>query len=152
MIEITYDEKITTAPVERKIMHSYEETIDATLLTYSLEEIIMEKLRGILQKTKKSHEKNWTRSRARDYYDLWNIFRSFGSELDLDVIRTFLPVKCRVKDVNFNNVDDFFDPWMIKKTAKDWDGHLSYLVSDLPDFDIVKEELYNDVSIIISGV
>lgn len=150
MVEITFDESIVTPPVARQIIHSYEEAIDSTLQTYSLEEIVIEKLRGILQKTKKSYEKSWTRSRARDYYDLWNIFRSYKNELNFESIRTFLPEKCLAKDVSFSSVDDFFDPTMIEQTLKDWDTHLHYLVSSLPDFGIVKSELYHELSKILA--
>ena len=50
MIEVTHDELVLTPPVERRIIHSYGETINSRLLTYSLEEIVVEKLRGILRR------------------------------------------------------------------------------------------------------
>lgn len=150
MIEITFDESIVTTPVERKLMHSYEELINATILAYSIEEIVIEKLRAILQKTKKSHERSWTMSRARDYYDLWNIFKTYRTDLELEAIQAFLPEKCSTKNVGFNNVDDFFDPMMIKQTVENWNVHLHYLVSDLPNFDVVKRELYDQLSSTIS--
>ncbi|NGX54990.1 MAG: hypothetical protein KR126chlam2_00611 [Chlamydiae bacterium] len=149
MIEITFDEAVAILPEERKIMHAYEEMIEAKILTYSLEEIVIEKLRGILQKTKKSHERSWTRSRARDYYDLWNIFRVYQERLNFETIHKFLPEKCRAKDVTFTGVDDFFDSAMIEQTIKDWRHHLYYLVSDLPEFEIVKNELRNDLETLI---
>ena len=69
MVEITVDEKVLADPVERAVMHEYGEDFDARILVYSLEEIIAEKLRAILQHAQRLKERGWGRSRARDYYD-----------------------------------------------------------------------------------
>ncbi|MBN1914816.1 MAG: nucleotidyl transferase AbiEii/AbiGii toxin family protein [Parachlamydiales bacterium] len=69
MIEISREETIVFKPVVKGILHNYEEIIEQNILIYSLEEIILEKLRAILQHIKKLHERDWTRSRARDYME-----------------------------------------------------------------------------------
>ena len=62
-------------------IHDYEESLEAKVRTYSLEEIIAEKLRAVLQQTRTLRERGWTRSRARDYYDIWRILRNYRSQL-----------------------------------------------------------------------
>ena len=51
-------------------MHEYGEPLSAELQVYSLEEIVAEKLRALLQQAKMFERHGWSRSRARDYYDL----------------------------------------------------------------------------------
>lgn len=67
MLEITMKERVLLPLKSRKIIHNYGEKFDLTANVYSLEEIISEKLRAILQYTKKLHENDWARSRTRDY-------------------------------------------------------------------------------------
>lgn len=78
-IEITMQETVLFPLVAKQIIHPYDERIDTPIQTYFLEEIILEKLRAILQKTKKLHKEGRDRSRTRDYYDLWRIFTTFES-------------------------------------------------------------------------
>lgn len=70
MIETTVDEKIVMPAPKRKILHDYGEPLEAEVRVYALEEIVSEKLRAILQHVEKLGKRGWSRSRARDYYDL----------------------------------------------------------------------------------
>ncbi len=140
MIEIS-NEKVLLEPVIKPLLHPYGEAIDLRLSLYSLEEIIIEKLRAILQHTKKLHERDWSRSRARDYYDLWRIFGMFEDQLDREVISTNLPLKCSYKEVLFTEPLDFFDEKMVRYVSKTWNQWLSPLVPHLPDCDTVIGEL-----------
>ena len=132
MAEITVTEVIVRPLVEKKLIHGYGENLDCSVLVYSLEEIIAEKLRAILQFTKKLHERSWTRSRVRDYYDLWNIFRTFNAEINYNIIKDILERKCAVKNITFSNVDDFFQPIAITEVNKTWETWLKSLVIQLP--------------------
>ena len=64
MIEITFDEKLIKSSINLPVIHEYGETLDATLQVYTLEEIIAEKLRAILQNIQIFERKGWVRSRA----------------------------------------------------------------------------------------
>ena len=44
---------------------------------YSLEEVIAEKLRAILQQAGMSERCGWSRSSAREYYDLWQVLDTY---------------------------------------------------------------------------
>ncbi len=94
MIEISCNEDVLLQPITKPLLHPYGEPIELPMPLYSLEEIIIEKLRAILQHTKKLYEKDWSRSRARDYYDLWRVLGMFEDQLNLEVINTNLPLKC----------------------------------------------------------
>ncbi len=82
-VEITTQELVVLPPQERKIIHSYTEELNASILTYQIEEIIAEKIRAILQFAKKLHEGGWGRSRVRDYYDLWRILDKYQDSIDI---------------------------------------------------------------------
>ena len=82
-IEITMDEPILSPVESRTIIHDYDEPLEARVKVYSLEEIVSEKLRAVLQQTEALREGRWIRSRARDYYDIWRILGSFRSHMQL---------------------------------------------------------------------
>lgn len=141
MIEISCNEAVLLEPISKPLIHPYGELIDLQMNLYSLEEIILEKLRAILQHTKKLHERDWSRSRARDYYDLWRIFGMFEKGIDLEVIKENLPIKCSHKQVSFKEPTDFFDEKMIGYVSKTWNQWLGPLIVDLPDSQDILEEL-----------
>jgi predicted nucleotidyltransferase component of viral defense system len=73
MLEVTVDEPVLRPAPRRKITHEYGEKLDVQVAVNSLEEIVAEKLRAILQHQNKLDERGWSRSRACDYYDLWRV-------------------------------------------------------------------------------
>lgn len=150
MIEISKDEKILLQPAKKVLLHDYGETFTPEIQVYSLEEIILEKLRAILQHTKKIYERDWSRSRARDYYDLWRIFETFERHIDLEIIHEFLPLKCSSKNVFYNTAEDFFDEKMILHVRNTWTQWLSPLVSDLPNVELILQVLRSKITTIIS--
>ena len=82
MIEATVDERILTPVEKRRVIHEYGEPLEAEVQVYSLEEIVAEKLRAILQQADLEFERRgWIRSRARDYYDLWRVFGAYNSSI-----------------------------------------------------------------------
>ena len=109
-IEITMQESILFPPVMKKIIHPYDEQIDTSIQIYSLEEIVLEKLRAILQKTKKLHEEGRDRSRTRDYYDLWRIFTTFESSLYFDDFSRLLEKNANLKMCILKDLNHFLIP------------------------------------------
>lgn len=140
-IEITMQESVLFPTMTKQMIHPYDEEIDTPIQTYSLEEIVLEKLRAILQKTKKLHEEGRDRSRVRDYYDLWRIFTTFESELYFDKFSLLLQKKCDPKKVLFTGAESFFDPVMMETVKRTWNQWLGNLVSDLPECSRVISEL-----------
>jgi predicted nucleotidyltransferase component of viral defense system len=141
MVEVSMDEPVIK-PVQRlPIIHEYGEPLTDQVLVYSLEEIVAEKLRAILQHVEKLQTRGWSRSRARDYYDLWRVFNSYGEKLDLSDFASFLHEKCSVRGVAFERADDFFQKGMLKYVETTWEQWLGPLVPDLPSFQSVMKEL-----------
>lgn len=141
MIEITRDEIVLLEPSSKAIHHIYDEPIEQQVIVYLIEEIILEKLRAILQYTKKLHERDWTRSRARDYYDLWRIFSTFQDQLVINGLPLLLQQKCEHRQVSFQDADAFFDEKTLLHVEKTWHQWLVPLVSELPEYKLVIAEL-----------
>lgn len=145
MIEITMAEAVLLPTIAKPILHNYGEQIHETINAYSLEEIVAEKLKAILQHTIKLHEQDWTRSRARDYYDLYSIFQKFGSQINLPLIKQTLLKKCELKGISFQNAEDFFEELMLNETEKTWQQWLGPLVKTLPTHKITIGSLKKQV-------
>ena len=141
MIEVSFSEELLFPPNHQPIFHDYGESIQQEVLVYSLEEIVIEKLRSILQHTKKLHEKGWTRSRTRDYYDLYRLQQYNPTLFEEGILVPYLRKKCDSKQVSFHSIDDFFDPRFLKEVQKDWVEHLGYLMKELPPLQEVLETL-----------
>lgn len=151
MVEITRNEPVLIAPLEREAITPYGNLLDnmnSGLKVYALEEIIAEKLRAILQNIKKLHEIGWSRSRVRDYYDLWRILNDYKNEINLKALPELTNKKCKLKDVSFEKVDDFFDALLIENAKKDWEQWLKPLVNNLPEFDLVISELKEQLVVV----
>jgi len=140
-IEITHDEPVLLAPLQRDIIHGYEEEIDGRLLTYSLTEIVAEKMRALLQTQQKLILRGWNRPRARDYYDLWRILRDFNPSIDKDALREMLKRKSAHRGVTYVSLDDFFTIELLAQAHRHWEGTLRPFVPELPGCADVLAEL-----------
>jgi predicted nucleotidyltransferase component of viral defense system len=150
MVEVSVDEEILKPTESRKIIHEYGEPIESQVRVYALEEIIAEKLRAILQHVEKLEKRGWSRSRARDYYDIWRILGTYREQMDLSNFASLLEKKCAYKGVSFSKVDDFFSENMISYVERTWEQWLGPLVLSLPSFDTVISEVHQQVSILLS--
>ncbi|MEA2053573.1 MAG: nucleotidyl transferase AbiEii/AbiGii toxin family protein, partial [Candidatus Thermoplasmatota archaeon] len=80
-LDITLDEKVITEPVLKVVDSRYPDIGRYNIGVYSLEEILVEKTRSILQ-----------RGKSRDYYDVWMLLKV--KKFDLKEIRKLLIEKC----------------------------------------------------------
>lgn len=150
MVEIAVDEELLKPYVKKTIFHNYEESLEAQVLVYSLEEIVAEKLRSILQHEKIFKRRGWTRSRARDYYDLWRILAAHRTYLDVSDFSTFLNKKCIIREVTFSEPDDFFPEGMLSFVEKTWKQWLGPLVPNLPPYKTVIDELRPQIASLLA--
>ena len=141
MVEITVDEKILKPALKRKIIHQYDESLEAEIKTYSLEEIVAEKLRAILQNVAMLERRGWNRTRGRDYYDLWRILSTYKDDMDFTEFISFLRDKCMERDVVFSGPEDFFNSDMLALVENNWNQSLEHLVPNLPTSKSVISEL-----------
>ena len=140
-VEITMDEPVIQRVERRPVLHDYGEALDADIQVYALEEIVAEKLRAILQQTRRLDEGTWFRSRARDYYDIWRILQEFRDEMDLTDFRSMLDRKCDVRDVSCAGPDDFFADDIVSDVVARWEDSLGPLVPELPGIRTVIPDL-----------
>lgn len=141
MIEITVDEPVKIKPERRQIIHGYGEKIFQEILVYSIEEIVAEKMRAILQHLQKLEGRGWSRSRARDYYDLWKILNHYPGPLRMEILPNLFLEKCKVRKVDFSGPEKFFDKVLLDYVAKTWEQWLGPLVLELPPFEPVIDNL-----------
>lgn len=135
-VEVSRDETLAFPIQERGILHEYGESILQKINTYSLEEILAEKFRGILQNQAKFKVKGWVRSRVRDFYDLWHILNDFKGSLNLQGFEEAFVQKCLAKNLHFKNYQQFFNQAeYLLEVKRDWEQHLQGLVNELPDFE-----------------
>jgi predicted nucleotidyltransferase component of viral defense system len=141
MVETAVDEKVLKPPCRRRVIHEYGEPIEAQIQVYALEEIIAEKLRAILQHQRSLQQRGWSRSRARDYYDIWRILGAYQGSLDLADFEGLVRAKCEVRGVDFQGPDDFFADAMLDYVERTWSQWLGNLVPNLPSFETVMGQL-----------
>ena len=146
MVEITVDEKILKPVKTREIIHQYGESLEAEIKTYSLEEIVAEKLRAILQNVAMLKRRGWNRTRGRDYYDLWRILSTYKDDMDFTEFISFLRDKCTERNVVFTGPEDFFDGDMLALVENNWDQSLEHLVPNLPASKSVIGELRTQIT------
>jgi predicted nucleotidyltransferase component of viral defense system len=149
MIETTVDEKILKPVQVRKILHEYGEPHEAVARVYALEEIVAEKLRAILQHAEQLDQRGWSRSRARDYYDLWRVLGTYKDRMQLSGFTDFLREKCAVRNVTFAGSEDFFQETVLANIEQTWDHWLGPLVPGLPSFGTVMGELRPQIEALV---
>lgn len=136
-VEITVDEPLALPAQTLPLLHAYGEALATDLRVYRLEEIVAEKLRTPLQAQKRVDAGSWPRNCARDYYDLWYLFRLEDDVVDLPTALEILPQKCAVRDVSYHDAEDFFPPLIVSEAERQWETSLADLVRPLPNFDDV---------------
>ncbi len=129
-VDISFDEKLHTHPVDKTIFKIYTDDIDATIKVYSLEEIIAEKLRSILQ-----------RGKSRDYYDVWVLLKGYHKDFSSKLMIDIMKKKCKDKNIQVPKVDDFFIPGSVDEAGRYWERGLAHQVTSLASFDVVVGEL-----------
>ena len=135
------DERGLRAPEKRRVIHEYGETPSAEVLVYPLEEIVAEKLRALLQQAAMFEARGWSRSRARDYCDLWRVLGVYRDHMDLEGFDSLLREKCDVRGVSFTGPDEFFHDRMLAFVEETWEQWLGPLVPDLSTFETVISDL-----------
>ncbi len=139
--EFTFQELVVSEPLLKSIIHDYGDPCEGELYVYSLEEIVAEKIRALLEFAKKLHERGWGRSRVRDYFDIWMILTTFVDSIDLTIIPDIVKKKCEYKNVVFQGIDDIFQQALLLNVESEWEVWLSGLVTMLPDKSKVIKEL-----------
>ncbi len=139
-VEVTHDEPLLLPAPPRPITHGYDERLDVSVRTYSLEEIAAEKLRSTRQTHARLVARGWARSRARDYYDLWHLVRQASGRINWSQVSAVLPDKCALRQVAIAGIDDIFASAVVEEVRATWERTLGPFVTDLPKVETVFAE------------
>jgi len=131
-LDITFYEKIIFPADSRPLIHHYSDsnTCARNIEVYSIEEVLAEKLRSILQRT-----------RPRDVYDLWRLLSQGEYRFDSQKIVKGFHDKCEHKGVAFHGVSDFFETGRLDSHKNAWESTLGHQLQEVPDFQEVIKDL-----------
>jgi predicted nucleotidyltransferase component of viral defense system len=127
--DISLTEKILEQPVKMIIKSEYSDIPDFEITVYSINEIVAEKVRSLIQ-----------RAKARDYYDVWRLLKD--KNLHMEVIKALILQKCEAEGVAYRP-DLIFDTSRLSEAEKYWLIALSRLTDNLPQFKEVVGYLQN---------
>lgn len=123
-IDASRIEKMADSVVTQTVTTSYADLDDFPVNGYTLNEIIAEKIRSTMQ-----------RSKARDYYDIWKMFGKDRNLHDFDtaLLGDMVRQKCTINYIEYNP-SKIFDSGRLDGLKEHWKKELERLVvEDLPE-------------------
>lgn len=130
-VDISRSEQLEFKPELQPVILGYSDQEDHELLCYSLEEVLVEKMRSVMQ-----------RMQPRDYYDIWYLLEIH--EMDVEFYLNEFRAKCESKGLDpklflgrlENRKQSYKGRWQQSMTAQ---------INDLPDFDRVEREVQRHI-------
>ncbi len=113
--------------IEKSIHRDYSDYPHFRTRVETIEEILAQKLRSVLE-----------RGKSRDYYDVWRLMEL---HVHLDSVKEMFERKCRYKEIEFGGVESFFPEDIVETLKPYWDLSLGRLIQPLPDVEVVIDEL-----------
>ena len=148
-IEVSFEENVILPPLKRSIIHPYGEPFDFSISSYDINEIVAEKIRALLQFSKKLHERGWGRSRVRDYYDLWRVLGFYKKDINKDALPALVVKKCAHKGIGFKKIEDIFDKKLMENAQEEWDFWLrDIVVPSLPN----REDVFAELKLLLDEI
>lgn len=126
-VDISRSENLVFEPVLNDVFTGYTDQEEHQLLCYSLEEVLVEKLRSVMQ-----------RMQARDFYDIWYLLEI--NEMDVDFYINEFKTKCESKEVNPADFHKKLEQRLPQYKGR-WQKSMADQIHDLPDFDTVFREV-----------
>ncbi|MBK6484867.1 MAG: nucleotidyl transferase AbiEii/AbiGii toxin family protein [Chitinophagales bacterium] len=126
-IDISRSEQLVFEPVIKDVFIDYSDMKEHQLLCYPLEEVLVEKMRSIMQ-----------RMQARDFYDIWYLLEQHG--MDVDLYLNEFETKCKIKELNHTDFPKKLAERLPQYKGR-WQSSMSEQIKDLPDFDQVEREV-----------
>jgi uncharacterized protein len=126
-VDISRSEKLEFKPILNSAFIEYSDLDDYKLWCYPLEEVLVEKLRTVMQ-----------RMQARDYYDIWYLLEVHG--MDIDFYTTEFKNKCVSKGIDPNDFHKKLEQKLPQYKAR-WEKSMNEQIKDLPDFEQVQREI-----------
>lgn len=126
-VDISIAEKLEFLPVSKPLLIGYSDMEEFNLLCYTLEEVLTEKLRSVMQ-----------RMQARDFYDIWYLLEEHGLEVDF-FLKEFAN-KCESKGINPADFQMKLAERLPQYKGR-WESSLREQIKNLPDFSRVEREV-----------
>ncbi len=130
-MDISLKELLVTELLRKEITDSYPDSTGFTILVYSLDEILLEKLRSIIQ-----------RGKSRDYFDAWMLLNR--NKFDKDRIRDLFMEKCKFKNIK-PDYEMFFEDTKLNEARDFWEKGLARLMKGVPVFDTIITDLKKEL-------
>ena len=130
--DISLKEKLVLEPEHRLIRTNYLDLAEFEVLVYSLSEILVEKIRSIMQ-----------RGYSRDYYDVWRLLKE--NRFKDSEIKELLKIKCKLNGIRWEP-NLLFDENRLSEARSFWEKGLQYLTKELPKFEIIISEMKERLS------
>lgn len=136
--DLTQDELIVDTPQYRNLHHGYTDEFIPTpqILCYSLNEILAEKTRAILERN----------GRARDIYDIVNISRNFREQIDPHLTKNIATKKFNFKKLTTPSIKYIMEAIDKKVLKTNWEHQLSHQITKLPPVDIFIDDLIDAIA------
>lgn len=125
-VDISRSELLAFEPLNKTVTLSYSDLEEHQLLCYSLEEVLVEKLRSVMQ-----------RMQARDFYDIWYLTKVHG--MDVNFFTNEFKTKCECKELNPDDFHAKLEQRLPQYKGR-WQGSMSAQIQDLPGFEQVERE------------
>ena len=126
-VDISKSEKMEFEPVLKSVFIHYSDLEEHELLCYPLEEVLVEKLRSVMQ-----------RMQARDFYDIWYLLEQHGMEAEFYLDE--FGKKCAGKGLNSADFPKKLAERLPQYKGR-WKSSMSEQIKDLPEFDKVEREV-----------
>ena len=142
ILDISFSEQLILKPENKKILHSYSDLnlIDKIIPVYSINELLAEKLRSLIQ-----------RNRPRDIYDIMTLSKIIDKK-NLPEIKRVLFQKSENKKIAITGIHNFINEDKKKKNNSAWKKTLEHQLSkeQLPDFDEVYNQILNFIKTVLN--
>jgi len=122
-VDISRSEQLQYEPVMQNTFLGYSDQEEHQLLCYPLEEVLVEKLRSIMQ-----------RMQARDFYDIWYLLEIH--EMDVAFISIEFRAKCESKEIDPSDFHNKLEQRLPQYKGR-WQSSMADQIQDLPEFDQV---------------
>jgi predicted nucleotidyltransferase component of viral defense system len=126
-VDISRSESLVFEPVMLDVFLGYTDQEEHQLLCYPLEEILVEKLRSVMQ-----------RMQARDFYDIWYLLEIY--EMDVAFYSIEFRAKCENKEIDPSEFLNKLEQRLPQYKGR-WQSSMADQIQDLPDFDQVHREV-----------
>lgn len=126
-VDISRSEQLIFDAVMKNVFIEYTDLEEHQILSYPLEEVLIEKMRSVMQ-----------RMQARDFYDLWYLLQIYDMKIDyyLNEFKT----KCESKKLNAKDFLAKLNSRLPQYKGR-WQSSLKEQIKDLPDFEQVEREI-----------